>query len=274
MLIPGARAHDYGRQEPETLFAAIAADGWQTLQLAFKKALAGVQSAVDITPLMVGRVDAALRANRLQLGVLGAYVEPSLADEAERARQVAEFCAQIPVAKALGAGCIGTETTNMQKQPGIMRDEALRQLRRSMEEILPVAQQHGVTVAVEPVYYHAMATPEDVQALLRDMQSPWLKVIFDPVNLLAPALAGDQPALWQRSFDCFGSQIVAVHIKGIKQAADGALVACPLEESIIDYEAVFAGLRPLTGSIPVLREEVKPAHARQDAAFMQALMRL
>ena len=57
----------------------------------------------------------------------------------------------------LGAGCIGTETTSMEKQPaGTTRKEAQELLCRSLADILPAAEALGVTVAVEPVTYHSM----------------------------------------------------------------------------------------------------------------------
>ena len=59
---------------------------------------------------------------------------------------------QIPVAKALGAGCMGSETTNMAKQPGVTRKEAQEALLRSLGEILPACEEQGVLFAVEFVY--------------------------------------------------------------------------------------------------------------------------
>lgn len=269
MLIPGARAHDYGTDTPAGLFCRIAADGWQTVQLAPKKAIRGVAQH-GVTDALVAEMKTALNATGLAVGVLGAYVEPSLADDDARKAQVDAFCRLVPVAAALSAGCIGTETTSMDKQPGTSRAQALACLRRSLQTMLAAAEQHGVPVAVEPVFYHAMATPEDVRELLRDMQSPHLKVIFDPVNLLAPELVETQEALWERAFACFGEHIAAVHIKGARREG-GRMVSCPLEESVVDYQSLFARLRQLEGNIPVLREEAVPARAKEDLAFIRAL---
>lgn len=271
MLIPGARAHDYGKDSPENLFARIAADGWETIQLAFKKAISGVEQS-GISAALTEQTAAALAQNGLSAGVLGAYVEPSLAEEAARKKEVDAFCSQIPVAAKLGALCIATETTNMQKQPGVTRKQALTCLRLSLAQMLETAEMYRVTVAIEPVFYHAMDTPEETRSVLRDMQSPWLKVVFDPVNLLASGLVKNQQDLWQRAFDCFGANIAAVHIKGVRQA-NGNMLACPLAESIVDYAAIFEGLRPLARlpkDIPLLREELAPSNAKEDLAFFRS----
>lgn len=268
-MIYGVRAHDYGKNTPAGLFASIAADGWQTIQLAIKKAIDGVNGNADITKALLDEIDVKLQKNSLVIAVLGAYIEPSLVDEDMRRKQVKTFCEQLVFAKALHAGCIGTETTNMAIQPGVSRKEALVYLRKSLEEILPKAEELGVLVAVEPVYYHAMATPEDTCAILRDMQSPNLRVIFDPVNILAPEEVETQHALWQRAMDCFGEKIIAVHVKGVA-LKDGVLVKTNLEQSVVDYGAVFSLLNQLGRSLPLLREEAVPQHAAQDIAFIKS----
>lgn len=270
MMKPGVRAHDYGRSSAASLFGAISADGWQTVQLACKKALTGCDSAKDLTDAFIGEIRQALADSGLTVGVLGCYVEPSLADDTERRRHVDDFRSHLSVAKALNAGCIGTETTNMGSQKGVTRKEALVCLRRSMEAILPEAERLGVTVAVEPVYYHAMATPEDTRDLLKDMASNRLKVIFDPVNLLSPEEIADQERLWNRCMDCFGGDIAAVHIKGMV-LKDGAPVPSGLRESLADWNSIFARLRGLSRDLPVLREEAVPSNAADDIAFIRSL---
>lgn len=270
MLIPGVRAHDYPKNTPSQLFLGIARDGWQTIQLAFAKAIAGVGER-GVTPQLIEETEWALKESGLSIGVLGAYYEPALADEPQREASVRAFCNLIPVAQWLGAGCIATETTSMDKQPAVTRPEALRHLRRSMEQMLAIAEQYDVTIGVEPVYCHSLSTPEETRALLDDMGSSRLKVVFDPVNLLSPALASAQHDLWARCFDAFGEDIVAVHIKGVRFER-GAQVDCALEDSIVDYAALLGPLGKLPGPIPLLREGLTPKHAASDLAFMKALM--
>ncbi len=266
----GVRAHDYGKQPIETLTQAIAADGWQTVQLAFPKAAEGVGSFGDVTPEVVLRAGAALAAAKLEVAVLGVYIEPSLAEEEKRRAQAQILRDALPQGVALRAGCVGTETTSMKKQPGVTRAEALRALRRTLEEVLPEAERLGVRVAVEPVHYHALATPELARELLCEMRSPCLKIIFDPVNVLRQGDIDGQDALWARCADQLGEDIVAVHIKGAAREADsdGVLAAAPLEGSVVDYAALAARLRHV--SAPLLRELAVPAKAARDIAFIKA----
>lgn len=270
MLTVGVRAHDYGCGEPQEKFASIAQDGWKTIQLACKKSIAGVHSSADVTRALTDKIAASLRQNRLTVGVLGAYEELASGDDAMRKQAVKEFIAYLPVAKSLAAHCVGTETTNRAAQPFTPQNEATRHLAHSLGEILPVAENLGVMVAIEPVYYHTMATPEQTREILRMMQSRNLKVIFDPVNLLSPAEEADQYALWQRSFEAFAPDIAAVHMKGVR-FINGEAISVNFADSTVDYAYIFKELRRLPQDLPILREEAVVANGKNDFAFLQNL---
>lgn len=270
----GARCHDYPAGPPAELFKQVRCDGFDCIQLAPKKALAGVGTTAYFADALLEETQRALEENALQVAVYGSYVELSMFDEAQRRDAVQEFCACLPLARRLAAGCVGSETTQMEKQPGVTREQALRCLKRSLEEILPLAQELGVQVAIEPVYTHAMNTPQAVKEVLRDMASPNLWVIFDPVNLLAPEFIGCQHTLWNQAMECFGDRIAAVHMKGVKAVGGGPqvqMVSCSFAGSVVDYEAVAALLRQVGSRAPILREELSPSAAREDAAFLRQI---
>ena len=62
-FILGARGHDFGRHDPETLFSSIGQAGFACTQLAFTKAVEGVKSYADVTPALVERARAAAAAS-------------------------------------------------------------------------------------------------------------------------------------------------------------------------------------------------------------------
>ena len=253
-FIIGARGHDFGRHTPEQLLTSIGKAGFRCTQLAYTKAIEGVKSYADITPELVEATKAAVAASGVSIAVDGTYVELSYADEDKRRAEVAKVLSQIPVAKALGAGCMGSETTNMAKQPGVTRKEAQEALLRSLGEILPLCEEQGVLFAVECVYYHAMNTPEAVKMVLDTMASPNLRVICDFANYIS----------W------YGDKIAAVHFKGQNFQPDGTLYSTSLEDSCVDYAGGFAMLKAMPqAALPVLREEAVPARAASDIAFIR-----
>lgn len=269
-FIVGARLHDYGKGSPDELFGRVAADGFAAVQLAYKKCVPFVRSYADVTDALVAETVAAEKAHSIQVAVLGTYVELAINDES-RLKNAADFKSQLAVCKALGAGCIGTETTSMEKQPaGTTREEAQELLCRSLADILPTAEALGVTVAVEPVTYHSMNSAAATRHILDTMRSPNLKVIFDMSNLLDAGNVGAQDRIWNDVGELLGDQIVAVHFKGQAFAPDGGLLHTSLEDSLTDYAGAFAMLRQLPqDALPVLREEAVPARAGSDIAFMR-----
>lgn len=269
-FIVGARLHDYGKGSPDELFGRVAADGFAAVQLAYKKCVPFVRSYADVTDALVAETVAAEKAHSIQVAVLGTYVELAINDES-RLKNAADFKSQLAVCKALGAGCIGTETTSMEKQPaGTTREEAQELLCRSLADILPAAEALGVTVAVEPVTYHSMNSAAATRHILDTMRSPNLKVIFDMSNLVDAGNVGAQDRIWNDVGELLGDQIVAVHFKGQAFAPDGSLLHTSLEDSLTDYAGAFAMLRQLPqDALPVLREEAVPARAGSDIAFMR-----
>lgn len=266
----GARLHDYGKGLPDEMFGKIAADGFSATQLAYKKVVPGVKSYADVTDELVRQTVDASRKHSIQISVLGTYVELAIDDES-RLKNAEDFRSQLAVCKALGAGCIGTETTNMAKQPaGTSRERAQYLLCKSLETILPQAEALGVTVGVEPVTYHSMNSPRATRRILDTMQSPALGVIFDMSNLVHAGNVGNQAALWDEVGELLGDAIVAVHFKGQGFRPDGSLFSTSLEDSTTDYAGAFRMLRRLPRPVlPVLREEAVPARAASDIAFMR-----
>ena len=242
----GARLHDYGKGTPDELFGKVSADGFACVQLAYKKCVPGVASYADVTPQLVQNTLEAQKKHNIAVAVLGTYVELAIADEVQRSANAADFKSQLAVCKALNAGCIGTETTGMHKQPaGTTRERAQYMLCKSLETILPEAERLGVTVAIEPVVGDSTNTPQAARHILDMMQSPALGVILDMSNLVSFEGKDNQQPLWDAMGELLGDKIKAVHFKGKNFAPDGTMLHTSLEDSCTDYAGAFAMLRTL-----------------------------
>lgn len=267
----GARGHDYGKGKVKDIFTLIKQGGWSCTQLAFKKLVEGVKSYEDVTPELIQEVEAAVREVPLDIAVLGTYVDLGAVDDNKRRNAVNEFISQIPVCKALQAPCMGSETSAMM-QPGATHADAKRALLRSLEEIMPVAEEHGVIVALEPVYAGTMNSVETTREVLDSIQSPNLKIILDMANLMGPEWVEKQDVLYGRAVESWGDLIMAIHFKGVCYDENGRR-SCLLEDSIVDYAAAFDAMKGLPQEvIPVLREEAVPMLAKKDQAFMRRII--
>lgn len=269
----GPRLHDYGCDKAENIFARIVADGYQSMQLAIPKAIAGVNSYEQITSEVIREIREALDKYHLEVGVLGNYVELAIDDEKERLKNMEIFKSQLATAKALEAKCIGTETTAMKLQPkGTTRERGLYLLCKSLEQILPAAENLGVNVAIEAVSWHSMNTPEATKQVLDTMGSKFLKVIFDAGNLLTLPDVNNQRQLWERSAGLYGDRIVAIHYKTQGFHSNGESFPASQGENVIDWDCVFDVFKDLPQDITVLREEANPALASIDVAELKRLI--
>ena len=246
-FITGARGHDFGRHTPLDLLSAIGQAGFACTQLAYTKAVEGVQSYADVTPPLVEATREAAARTGVQIAVYGTYVELSFVDEAKRKAEAAKVLGQIGNAKLLAAGCMGSETTPMAKQPGASRKDALESLLRSLGEIMPACEEAGVLFGIECVYHHAMNTPEATKMVLDTIASPNLRVICDLANYIGAENASldAQRRIWDKVGSWYGDKICAVHFKGQAFRPDGSHYSTSLEDSAIDYAGGFAMLRQL-----------------------------
>ena len=275
-FITGARGHDFGRHTPCDLLSAIGQAGFACTQLAYTKAVEGVKSYSDVTPELVAATQEAVAQTGVRIAVYGTYVELGLVDEEKRKAETAKVLSQIGNAKLLAAGCMGSETTPMEKQPGANRKDALEALLRSLGEIMPACEEAGVLFGIECVYHHAMNTPEATKMVLDTIASPNLRVICDLANYIGAenASVDAQRRIWDKVGSWYGDKISAVHFKGQAFRLDGSHYSTSLEDSVIDYAGGFAMLRQLPqASLPVLREEAVPARAASDIAFMEQFYR-
>lgn len=267
----GARGHDYGRGKVKDIFSLIKQGGWSCTQLAFKKLIEGVNRYEDVTPELIKEVASAVREVPLDIAVLGTYVELGDVEEARRQEAVKDFISQIPVCKSLNALCMGSETSAWQRE-GVTHGDAKKALLKSLDKIMPVAEEHGVIVALEPVYMHTLNSVETTREILDSVQSPNLKIILDMANLMGPEWVEKQDVLFGRAIESWGELITAIHMKGVCYDK-GVLRSCLLKDSIVDYAAVFDAMRGLPQEmIPVLREEAVPAIAGQEQEFMKRII--
>jgi hexulose-6-phosphate isomerase len=111
-------------------------------------------------------------------------------------------------AKDLGAGTVLLV-------PGVVNADtsyrdAYTRSRRNIRELLPLARELKVVIAVENVWNKFLLSPLEFARYVDEFQSPWLKAYFDVGNIVLYGFPQD----WIRSL---GKRIVKVHVKGFDE---------------------------------------------------------
>jgi len=270
----GVRAHDFGKQDVETLASTIKEAGFKCVQLAPTKAIKGIDGFIGISREHLAEIKEAFTKNDVELTVWGCYIEPSIPDGEERRANVEIFKQNLEHAKALGIGIVGTETTHMSifSTPA-ERDKAYLRLKDSVLRMVEHAEKiGGVSVGIEPVAEHTLNTPELAHKLVEDINSKHLSIIFDPVNLILPLTVRRQREIFDELFRYVGNKISVVHVKDMI-VSNGEKNWCNISTGIIDYPHIMEQLFRIKPHIRLLREGVTMDSHQFDLIAMERLLR-
>ncbi|MDP9380837.1 MAG: sugar phosphate isomerase/epimerase [Chloroflexota bacterium] len=138
----------------------------------------------------------------------------------------------LEVAPLLGEGVpVATETGTLNPNsdwlpsPENRSQKAWTLLYSALEELLPVAEQHGSVLALEGYVNNVLATPEQLLRLLERYPSDNLRVVCDPFNYLSRELLPVQERIVSEFLRTFEDRLVLAHLKDV--GAEGAEVSTP-----------------------------------------------
>ena len=125
-------------------------------------------------------------------------------------RGVAYVQKSIAWAKLIGCPCVDT-TDGMHKPQGLTDPQALDLMKFCYEQIMPVAEAHGVTVNIEPHGYFT-TRPDMMEKMLAFVDSTSLRMNLDTGNTF---IAGQDPVAFLKRFI---KKVSHVHIKDVSES--------------------------------------------------------
>jgi sugar phosphate isomerase/epimerase len=175
----------------------------------------------------------------------------------------------------LGADMVGTETgrldPNFKIVPGTYTEGAYQLLLKSMREIVSAAEKLGVIVGVEGVATHTLYSPEMMLRFLRDIDSPNVEVILDPVNLLDRNNYTEQEKVIDKVFDYYGDRVSVMHIKDFKLDENGDVAFEQVGEGLFNYAPLFKHLKTKKPHITMLIENSNESRYHSDCDFLRKI---
>jgi sugar phosphate isomerase/epimerase len=107
-----------------------------------------------------------------------------------------------------------------------VRKSTWETLIQSMKRAVQIADRHEVTLAFEPEMHNVVNSVAKARRLLDEIDSPWLKVVIDPANLIPNGDMSRMTEIFDEAFDWLGSDIVLAHAKNPRDDVDaGELLA-------------------------------------------------
>ena len=178
----GMRGHDFDTNTLDALCEKCKEYGVGGVQLVLLRSLADFKKG-NFTPEYAKSIGDKLRENGIRVPILGCYINPSDANEESLNESLDYFIENLHYAKYIGAEMVGLETCRFSDDDEINNSEETYQyLLKNMKKLVSAAEEIGVNVGIEGVHFHVINTPTKMKRLVDDLNSPNVRVIFDPVN--------------------------------------------------------------------------------------------
>ena len=131
------------------------------------------------------------------------------------------------------------------------------------------AEETGAVLAVEPVWYHIISTPERAARMLEELKSDHVQIILDSVNLISPEQAGRAEEIVRHAITLLGDRVRMLHMKDFTLTPDGKMDACACGLGSMRYEQLlaFAAGRDL----PMTLENTVPENAEEARLHLERI---
>jgi sugar phosphate isomerase/epimerase len=268
----GIFAKTFVRPSLEETLDAIAAHGIRHVQ--FNMACTGCPSLPDnIEPALEDRVRVAHEARGISMAAVSGTFNMIHPDPAVRKRGLARLLVLAKAAPRMGTRvvtlCTGTRDPDdmWRRHADNDTNEAWSDLLESMEAALRIAEDEGLTLAVEPEVSNVVDSARKGRALLDTMQSPRLAAVIDGANLFH---AGELPRMREildEAFDLLGDRIVLAHAKDLSR--DGEAGHAAAGTGLLDYDHYIACLRRVGYSGPLVLHGLGEPQVPECVAFLR-----
>jgi sugar phosphate isomerase/epimerase len=255
----GIFAKTFDRPDVASCLQAVAEAGIPATQ--FNLSVAGLPTipSEPVPDDVVALIRAAADQTGVALAAISGTFNAAHPDSAQRQTYLARFPHLCAVAQDLRIGIITLSSGSRDAQdmwrwhPDNTTAQAWADSRTTLQALATLAEDHGLTLAVEPEHSNVVATADQAISMLDQIGSPALKIIYDAANLLDPESYDPAAAAAEitRDIAILGPHIALGHAKELiadrAPAAPGTgLLPWPLIVQTLD-EAGFQGTLVIHG---------------------------
>lgn len=271
----GIRAHDTKYAPLEELIPNIHNLGFKCMHIALFKSIKEFKPDIcTMTPGLAMYIKELCIENKVDIAVLGCYLNLCNPDPEQHKQIVEKYKAHIRFASVLGCGVVGTETgavnVEYKYEPANHTEEALNLFIENLKPIVKYAEQFGVIVAIEPVWKHIVCTIERARKVLDAINSPNLQIIFDPVNVLYTGNIDRQDEIIEQAFDLLRDDIAVVHCKDYVVEGD-ELKSIAAGTGGLNYPLLLKKIKQYKPYVHCTLENTVPENAIATRDFMENL---
>ena len=222
----------------------------------------------DLSDLTASRCEAIGRAYRsagITIHSMGVYTNLIHGDPAERQACLKYFEDMMKVGSDIGVRTFITEAGHWEPEkltPGVpyhFREAVWKQMLATIKQLAEMAERHDATVLMEPSFASFLASAKRTRVFLQEVNSPRIRVLLDPANLL-------EVDEIEEMFDELTPWIDCIHAKDRKLHVDQGVAA---GQGDLDYRKFVSLAIKHTPNVPLILEYVGPENYEQALQHLQ-----
>ena len=250
-------------------------EGFTCIHLAYSKVIKGYTfDDCALTEGLAKYTRRVFEGQGLDVAVLGCYLNLAHPDPDKRKEIQSRYYGHLRVASLLGAGVVGTETgapnAQYKMDANTHSEEALDTFIRGLAPVVERAEKCGVTMAIEPVWKHIVYSPDRAVKVLEAIQSPNLRIIFDPVNLLYPGNLDERGKVIGEAMEKLCDRIAVVHLKDCVPDGDD-LKSIAAGTGVMDYKEILKFIKARKPYIHTTLENTTDENAVSSRMYLQEI---
>ena len=268
----GIRLHDVAPGTLEERVQSAKDQGFECIHLALSKVIS--PALMEPAAATCGLADYVRHAvDGLDIAVLGCYLQLTQEDDAAYRKVLDKYIAHLRLAGWMGAGVVGTETpANNLELSKRHSEDTLKLFIDRLHPVVEAAEKLGQIIAVEPVFTHVVSDAKRARRMLDEINSPNLRIIFDPVNLLHETNLDRRDAVLQEAVELLGEETQVLHLKDYV-LENGKIRSCAPGIGLMNYESFMPYIREHKPYLHVTLEDTTPADAEQSGISTKKLIR-
>lgn len=250
-------------------------EGFTCVHLAYSKVIKGYTfDDCALTEGLAKYTKRVFEGQGLDVAVLGCYLNLAHPDPDKLKEIQSRYYGHLRVASLLGAGVVGTETgapnAQYKMDANTHSEEALETFIRGLAPVVERAEKCGVTMAIEPVWKHIVYSPDRAVKVLEAIQSPNLRIIFDPVNLLYPGNLDERDKVIGEAMEKLCDRIAVVHLKDCVPDGDD-LKSIAAGTGVMDYREILKFIKARKPYIHTTLENTTDENAVSSRMYLQEI---
>mgnify|MGYP003291824562 CR=1 FL=1 len=245
MLKIGIRGHDVCKDNIEEFAKKVSQKGFSYVQLVLQKAFINDNGLLDENK--VEQIYEAFSKYNVNVAMLGAYFNPFHSDKNKVATCVSKFQNHLRFAKSLNSSLVGTETGSYNNDKWTFHEYNYTEVAYEtnltiFEDLVKIAEENDVNVALEGAYHHCMGNPRMLNRLVRELNSDNVKVIVDLYNYLYIGNHEQRNEIFKEAISLMKDKIVLFHLKDYI-VDSGKLVQVGLGQGLMDFPFIIKTIK-------------------------------